>query len=315
MKVLTRTPLRISLFGGGTDLKEYYENSYGKALSLTFNKYCYVLVTDENYYDDKVFKNVEIIDGHNYDGIKNNLIKQIAKFYALHGIKIYHNIDVGAGSGLATSSALAVGLVNAINKYRNVRMGKMDIADAAIYFERILCNELGGIQDQYAVALGGLNEYTFRRNDVVVTNHDNKMKCLCNNLYLVHTGIYRNSHYIQQELSNEIMNGNAVEHLDMIKEIAETSIKLLNVGKYNEFGKLLSITWEEKRKLTKNITNSSLDELYNNIIESGAIGAKLLGAGSGGYFICYVPDENKKIFEKSIKCDKIVGDYDGTKII
>lgn len=294
--IITKTPFRMSFFGGGTDIESYF-NSYGGAvLSTTFDKYCYVIVRHLprffEYSSELVYSKMERVT--DIDSIEHPLIRQAMKMLDMREIRLTYEADLPARSGLGTSSSFAVGMLNAFHRLKNENVGKRQLADEAIYLERVLCNEAGGWQDQIAAAYGGLNKIEFAdgRFDVkpVRISAERKQK-LNNNLMMFFTGFTRFSSDLQK--SNNVT---AKEHLSQLQEmygLVGEAEKILTEdgGDLNEFGRLLDYTWKLKRQTGKAISTNAIDEIYEKGIKAGALGGKLLGAGGGGFVLFYVPEE------------------------
>lgn len=297
--VITKTPFRISFFGGGSDYKEFYSEYGGSVLSTTFDKYCYVNVRHlSGYFDYKThltYSKSEFVN--RYEEIEHPVIREAMSLLDMHELRLIYDADLPARSGLGTSSSFAVGMLNAFHALKGKYVDSKTLAEEAIYLERILCNEAGGIQDQIAAAYGGFNRIQFRENGfevypVIISQERKKM--LNQNLMLFFTGFTRFSSEIAIEQKRQTKN-KKTELLEMVQLVDEAESVLTGNGSLREFGKLLDYTWRLKREITNYISNDSIDALYDMALKNGAVGGKLLGAGGGGFLLLYVEPESQKI--------------------
>ena len=334
--VISKTPFRISFFGGGTDFPEFFNEYGGKVISTTIDKYCYVNIRHLpeffEYKDEIIYSKIEQIK--NIDEINHPMVRNTLKLHNIENIKVYYDADLPARTGLGTSSSFAVGLINCILKLKNDNIFKMindeeglyrykeKLTNDAIYVEREMCKEAGGIQDQIAAAFGNLNLITFGKeynNGYNVKNIPLKFDdkdYLNENLMMFFTGISRNSFEIQVETRKNI-NIN-VRKLTEMNKLTDEALSYLYSKDFDEFGKLLDYTWQLKRGLNSGITSDTIDEIYNEAKNVGAYGGKLLGAGGGGFMLFYIKKENqdklrgrlKKLLEIPFSFDE-----EGSKII
>ena len=297
--IITKTPFRMSFFGGGTDLESYFREYGGAVLSTTFDKYCYVTVRHlPRFFEYKThltYSGTEYVN--EYDEIEHPLIREAMRMLDMHELRLTYDSDLPAKSGLGTSSSFAVGMLNAFYSLKGKYADKKKLADKAIYLERELCNEAGGWQDQIAAAFGGLNRINFDSSgyDVhpVIVYPDRKSQ-LNKNLLLFFTGFVRNSAEIQ-----EMNASSSKEKTQMLKEmcnLVDEAEKILTDkhGNLDEFGRLLDIEWKLKRKTGKAVSNIGIDSLYEKGINAGALGGKLLGAGGGGFLLFYAQPESRE---------------------
>ncbi len=296
--IITKTPFRMSFFGGGTDIKEFYEEYGGSVISTTFDKYCYVNVRHLprffEYSNAVVYSKIEKVA--RVEEIEHPLVREAMKFLDMHEINITYDADLPARSGLGTSSSFAVGLLYAFYALKGKYVGKEKLAKDAIYVERVLCREAGGIQDQIATAFGGLNRINFGREEfkvspVIISNE--RKRELNDNLMLFFTGFSRYAGEISrsQVASTREKHKELQEMLGLVNEAEKVLVDKTN--KLEEFGRLLDYTWSIKRGITKEITNEGIDRLYKRAKEAGAVGGKLLGAGGGGFLLFYVEKEKQ----------------------
>lgn len=304
--IITKTPFRMSFFGGGTDFCDFYEKYGGSVISTTFDKYCYVNVRHLphffEYTSEFSYSVIERISDIN--DIKHPMIREAMKMLDMHQIRLSYEADLPARSGLGTSSSFAVGMINAFNALKGKYKSKKEIADAAIYLERVLCSESGGIQDQIAAAFGGFNRINFNEegysvNPIIISPQ--RKSELNQNLMLFFTGFSRFSSDIQEK-TRLVLNERNEELTEILKLVDEAEHILVSKSPLHEFGRLLDYTWKLKRGLSSHISTESIDELYNLAVKAGAIGGKLLGAGGGGFLLFYVEPEKqenvKRVLEK-----------------
>ena len=297
--IITKTPFRMSFFGGGTDLPEFFRQHGGAVISTSFDKYCYVNIRHLppffDYTSEIVYSKIERVT--KLDDIEHPAVKNAMKMLNMHELRITYDADLPARTGLGTSSSFAVGLLNAFYALKGKRPDKKQLADDAIYLERTLCGEAGGWQDQIAATFGGFNRIDFSKDGYTVTpvKISNARKCALNdNLLLFFTGFTRFSADIQQK--NALLRDNRTEELQKMLLLVDRAQDILeNDGKdLDEFGKLLDVSWQLKRRTGDKISTSSIDELYALGMRAGALGGKLLGAGGGGFLLFYVRPENRQ---------------------
>lgn len=302
--VITQTPFRMSFFGGGTDYPGFYEKYGGSVISTTFDKYCYATVRHlPRFFDYTNQITYNVIERTNsVDEIEHPAVRAVMQYLDMREMRIVYEADLPARSGLGTSSSFVVGLLNACYALKGKYVDKRRLADDAIYVERVLCRESGGIQDQIAVSFGGFNRIDFDGSGYkvypIVINQDRK-KLLNDSLMLFFTGFSRISSDIAKKQENEI--GNREKQLLEMKELVNEAEKILtSKTEMNEFGKLLDYTWKLKRGITSEISNDSIDLLYRRAIQAGATGGKLLGAGGGGFLLFYVEKDRQMEVRKAL---------------
>ncbi len=296
--VITKTPFRMSFFGGGTDIPEYFMENGGAVLSTTFDKYCYVTVRHLppffDYNSHLTYSKVEYVN--TYDEIMHPAIRNTMKYLDMHKIRLTYEADLPARSGLGTSSSFAVGMLNAFYALKGKYVDKKKLADDAIYIERKLCQESGGWQDQIAASYGGFNRINFNADgyDVmpVIVSPERK-KRLSDNLLMFFTGFTRFSADVQK--MNCVASVSNLDYLKEMRNLVDEAQKVLTdkEADLDEFGRLLDVTWKLKRQTGSHISTETIDMLYQRGIDAGAIGGKLLGAGGGGFLIFYVQPDKK----------------------
>ena len=296
--VITKTPFRMSFFGGGTDIEEYFKENEGAVLSTTFDKYCYVNVRHLprffNYSTELSYSKTERVT--NIDSIEHPAIRNAMKMLDMHEIRLTYEADLPARSGLGTSSSFAVGMLNAFYALKGRYVDKKRLADEAIYLERVLCNEAGGWQDQIASYFGGFNRINFNIDGYevlpVIISPDRK-KTLSNNLMLFFTGFTRFSSEVQK--SNALGGQSKKILLRQMHDLVDEAEKVLTNQEtdLDDFGRLLDTTWRLKKGTGNAVSTDNIDRLYEKGIKAGALGGKLLGAGGGGFLIFYVRPERQ----------------------
>ncbi len=305
--VITKTPFRISFFGGGTDYPAWFEEHGGSVLSTTINKYCYITCRylppffDFNYkirYTEQEYVK-EIKD------IKHPSVRECLAFVNVKsGIEMQHNSDLPAMSGLGSSSAFTVGFLNSLYELQGANnISKLKLASDAIHVEQKLLKENVGSQDQVAAAFGGFNQIEFSKSKDFKVSPLNisadMMQALQSHLMLFFTGFSRNASEIAAE---QIKNTKTKEsELYAMAAMVPQAISILssNPSRIDDFGKLLNESWKIKRGLSSRITNSHIDSMYASGLEAGAIGGKILGAGGGGFMLLFAkPENHSRIREK-----------------
>ena len=298
--IITRTPLRISFFGGGTDYPAYYREHGGKVLSTTISKYNYLTIRElPPFFDHKYriryykseYKNL-------LDDIEHPSVKACLKFLQIeNGIELVYTGDVPAMSGVGSSSAFTVGLLHSLYALNGQFVTKRKLAYEAIEIEQTIIGEHVGSQDQVAAAFGGFNLVEFFKDNRIVvqpiTIPQNRQKILEDSLVLFFTGISRTASEIAKTQVEETPK--KIKELGQMKEMVEQAIEILHDTGTNldEFGKLLNESWKIKRSITEKISNSKIDLIYERGLKAGALGGKLLGAGGGGFILFYVSPSKK----------------------
>lgn len=311
--IITRTPLRISFFGGGTDIPEFYKKYGGQVLSTTINKYLYITCRHMppfwEYKHRFVYgSNTEFVS--EVDEIDHPSIRETLRFLNVdYGIDMHYNTDIPARSGMGSSSSFTVGMLNAVNGLNGKMKSKHELMYDAIHIEQDMIKEAVGSQDQAAAAYGGFNRIVFRRDGKIevrpVTIPETRIKELNDSLMLVFTGFQRYAKNIEKGKIKKIEQ-NTGSLLEM-KAYVDQGIDILNSERdINEFGALLNDTWKKKRALSEDVSNSNIDEMYERGMKNGAIGGKLLGAGGGGFMLFFVKPEKRSVLKDALKSYNIV---------
>lgn len=301
--IITKTPFRISFFGGGTDYPGWYRENGGAVLSTTIDKYCYITCRFlPPFFDHKhriVYSHIENVK--ELDEINHPSVREVLKWAQIaEGLEIHHDGDLPARSGLGSSSAFTVGLINAIGSLKGKRLDKLSLAKDAINIEQNIIGENVGSQDQISASYGGLNKILFHQDDsflvepMVIKNF--RKRELSDHLMLFFTGFSR----IASEIAKSQIENLKNRQIELIKigEMVDQAIELLQNDSYpiEEFGKLLGEGWRFKRSLSKNISTPEIDLIYEIALNNGAIGGKILGAGGGGFMLLFAkPEYHSKI--------------------
>ena len=294
--IISKTPLRMSFFGGGTDFRTYYENSrfgYGSVISTALDMYVYITVNKR--FDDKIrviYYGNELVDS--IDEVKHDIIRNALKIAGIEkGIEIVYSADIplsSAGVGLSSSSALAVGVMNALHAYKGEFVTPEQLAREACHIEIDCIGQRIGIQDQFAVAYGGFRRYRFSANGAVsaepVPCRAEYMDQLRDNLLLFYTGQGRDSRKILSEQSETIEQ--KMERLDRLVEAVDRNYENLCRGDIDAWGTELDQAWKIKKTFAGGVSTPEIDAMYGAAMSAGALGGKVLGAGGGGFMLLYV---------------------------
>ena len=301
--IITRTPFRMSFFGGGTDIEGYFKKHGGAVLSTTFDKYCYVTVRHLprffEYSTELVYSEIERVVS--VENIRHPAIRHAMKMLDMHELRLTYEGDLPARSGLGTSSSFCVGMLNAFYALKGKYADKEKLAKEAIYLERELCGEAGGWQDQIAASYGGLNRIDFgpagfEVKPVVISPE--RKQSLNDSLMLFFSGFTRMSSEVQEK--NNLTAKSKVSQLgEMVALVDEAEHVLTDkTADMDDFGRLLDHTWQLKRATGDKVSTNEIDALYARAKTAGALGGKLLGAGGGGFLLFYVrPEDQAAVME------------------
>lgn len=306
--VITRTPFRISFFGGGTDYPGWYRKNGGRVLATTIDKYCYLTVRYlPPFFENKYRIIYNIMEGcKTVDEILHPAVREVIKFLKIkEGLEIHHDGDLPARSGLGSSSAFTVGLLHALYALIGQMPYKQKLAKESIYLEQEVLKETVGSQDQVLAAFGGFNLVTFEKDGEMivtpVTIPFKRIEELQNHLMLFYTGIVRTASDVAKTFVPTIAQKE--KQLFAMNEMVDQAMNILNSKTdVKEFGKLLHETWNLKRSLSPSVSNNFIDDVYLNAKSAGAVGGKIIGAGGGGFLLLFVPpafqDKVKKKLNK-----------------
>ncbi|MBI2278865.1 MAG: kinase [Candidatus Brennerbacteria bacterium] len=307
--ILTRTPYRISFFGGGTDYPAWFENfGTGAVLSTTIDKYCYLACRFlPPFFEHKsriVWSKIEVVNHH--DDIEHPTAREALKLLDVKdGVEIHHYGDLPARSGMGSSSAFAVGLLHALNVLHGRPVTKKQLAMDSIHIEQERLGHSVGCQDQTAAAYGGFNRITFGGSEKInvrpVTASPETKEVLQERLLMFFTGLSRDAFEVAEQQVR--VTGQKKEELTKMLSLVDQAEKILQETPHHidEFGRLLHETWTLKRSLTDVISNSRIDDIYERARAAGALGGKLLGAGGGGFLLLYVKPEEQETVKSALK--------------
>jgi D-glycero-alpha-D-manno-heptose-7-phosphate kinase len=318
--IISRTPFRISFFGGGTDYPQWYRENGGSVLSTTIDKYCYISCRElPRFFDYKhriVYSQTEMVE--RAEQIRHPVIKVVLQHMAVEeGLEIHHDADLPARAGMGSSSAFTVGFVNAVKSLRRQQASKEELASMAIHIEQNLLKETIGSQDQISTAYGGFNRIDFKSDDTFsvapVDISPRRLEELEKSLLLFFTGSFR--------VASDVARFQ-VESIDSRRQELSAMAQMVDEGLYilksqstplAEFGQLLHESWMFKRTLSPRVSTPRIDEIYDVAMNAGAIGGKVLGAGGGGFILFYVqPEHQKQVREKLNPLVSVDFKFDGT---
>jgi D-glycero-alpha-D-manno-heptose-7-phosphate kinase len=323
--ILSKTPVRITFFGGGSDYPCYFSKAKGKTLSLAINKYSYIAIN----------RNLEVLNSKfilNYRQIEKVKKISLIKHPSIKACLNYKNIkdpiqinyfgDLPAKTGLGSSSSFTVGLLNCLKAIKKEKKSSFQIAKEAIYVEQKIIKERVGCQDQLTCGMGGLLHITYVKNkDFYIKKNfleKEKIKKLCSYLMLFYTGIDRYSDNVLKEQIKRTKLGHNSEIIKDMVDMVDPAVDSLIKENYYDFGIMLDQSWNLKKKLSNSITNKKIDNYYSIGKKSGAIGGKLLGAGGGGFLMFFVPHKSQKLLLKNLRNLRNIRfspDFLGTRII
>ncbi len=303
--IISKTPFRISFAGGGSDLPGFYKKRSGAVLSTSINKYIYIAI--HPFFDpEKIqlkYSKTELVS--DISEIHHPIFKSALEMYNLKGVDINSIADVPSGTGLGSSSSFTVGLLNAIKAYQNIAVSQELLASKACYIEIDVLKSPIGKQDQYAAAYGGLNFITFHPDETVnvekIIMNPLKKKELEENLIMIYTGDVRSANTILQQQSIAIEESDKFDSQEKMVNLAYDLKSVLEKNQIDEFGRILHEGWLLKKSLISSISNTLIDDIYNQGIKAGALGGKLLGAGGGGFVLFYCPKEKQESFRLMMK--------------
>lgn len=304
--IISRTPYRISFFGGGTDYPGWFRQHGGEVLATTIDKYCYITCRYlPPFFEHRirvVYSKIE--NCVTVDEIKHPAARETLRFLDFdRGVEIHHDGDLPARSGMGTSSSYTVGLLHALYALKGQMPGKRQLADESIHIEQEMLRETVGCQDQVMAAFGGLNHVSFPKDGEAsikpLTLPASKITELNDNLLLCYTGIQRTASTIAESYVNDLAAKE--EQLLSIRDMVQEGVSILsNDRPIEQFGRLLNEAWLSKREMGGDVTNPTVDEIYSAALASGALGGKLLGAGGGGFMLLFVPPESRQHVQKKL---------------
>ena len=323
--IISKTPFRISFFGGGTDYPEWYHENGGSVLATTIDKYCYISCRHlPPFFEHKhriVYSKIESVK--TTEEIQHPVVRAVLSNLSItDGLEIHHDADLPARSGLGSSSSFTVGLINVLNALKGLQISKQDLAKQATYIEQEVLKETVGSQDQVLAAFGGFNRIDFHPDDSfnispVIINKD-LVEQLQSHMLLFFTGLSRFSSDIARDKVSNFTN--RFQELTQIKEMVDEGMSILQSPStpIMDLGKLMHESWKLKRSLSKKVSTPQIDEIYETGIKAGAIGGKVLGAGGGGFILFFAkPENHSKIRERLKNLVHVAFHFDdvGSKIV
>ena len=323
--IISKTPFRISFFGGGTDYPEWYHENGGSVLATTIDKYCYISCRHlPPFFEHKhriVYSKIESVK--TTEEIQHPVVRAVLSNLSItDGLEIHHDADLPARSGLGSSSSFTVGLINVLNALKGLQISKQDLAKQATYIEQEVLKETVGSQDQVLAAFGGFNRIDFHPDDSfnispVIINKD-LVEQLQSHMLLFFTGLSRFSSDIARDKVSNFTN--RFQELTQIKEMVDEGMSILQNPStpIMDLGKLMHESWKLKRSLSKKVSTPQIDKIYETGIKAGAIGGKVLGAGGGGFILFFAkPENHSKIRERLKNLVHVAFHFDdvGSKIV
>lgn len=305
--IISRTPFRMSFFGGGTDYHGWYNENKGAVLATTFDKYCYITCRYlPPFFEHKsriIYSVIEHVK-ENIDEIDHPSVREVLRFLNINeGIEIHHDGDLPARTGLGSSSSFTVGLLNSLYALKGQMITKERLAKEAIHVEQEMIKENVGCQDQMLAAYGGFNYIEFGGSNHLrvqpVTMPAQKLNLLQDHLMLFFTGFSRTASQIAAHQIKNIPNKKV--ELGRMHEMVHEAVDVLNSNDLLKFGKLLDESWKLKRTLSDMVSTDHIDQMYDTATRHGAIGGKLLGAGGGGFVLFFVEPHKQAAVRASLK--------------
>jgi D-glycero-alpha-D-manno-heptose-7-phosphate kinase len=322
--IITRSPLRISLGGGGTDLPSYYKKHSGFLIAAAIDKYVYITL-HQTFGQELIIKYSKLERVQQVHDIQHPIIREALKLVGIDSyLEITSMADIPAGTGLGSSGSFTTALLKALHAYKKNIIHPRDLAEQACHIEIDLLKEPVGKQDQYIAAFGGLTCFQFLPNGHVEATplkiDPETLYNLEDNLLLFFTGYSRSASNILKDQDDKSRQSNKemIDNLHFVKELGYQSQEALEVGDLHKFGELMNVHWEHKRKRSGGMSNPDIDRWYNLAVENGALGGKLIGAGGGGFLMFYAADKARlrhAMHQASLKEVRFRFDFEGTKVV
>jgi D-glycero-alpha-D-manno-heptose-7-phosphate kinase len=323
--IIVRSPLRITLGGGGTDLPSYYRNQTGFLIAAAIDKYVYITV-HQTFIDDLIVKYSMLERVSNIADLKHPIIREAFKLVGLnaHALEITSMADIPAGTGLGSSGSFTTSLLKALHAHRKQLIHPRELAEQACEIEINRLHEPIGKQDQYIAAFGGVTCFRFNRDDSVdawpLKVDTETLYNLEDNLLLFFTGYSRSASSILKKQDDETKKNDSdmIQNLNYVKDLGMRSLKALECGNLVEFGNLMDEHWAHKKRRSGGMSNPKIDEWYNLALKSGAVGGKLIGAGGGGFLMFYAEDKTRlrhAMINAGMTEVRFRFDFEGTKTI
>jgi D-glycero-alpha-D-manno-heptose-7-phosphate kinase len=323
--IITRSPLRISLGGGGTDLPSYYRKHSGFLIAAAIDKYVYITL-HQTFVTDLIVKYSQLERVAHASELRHPIIREAMKLLAIDGpyLELTSMADIPAGTGLGSSGSFTTALLKCLHAYKKNLIHPQTLAEQACHIELDLLKEPVGKQDQYIAAYGGLTCFQFLPNGhVEATPLKVDAETLYNledNLLLFFTGYSRSAGSIlkDQDAKSKVSDKEMIDNLHFVKDLGYQSQEALEVGDLKRFGELMNVHWEHKKKRSGGMSNPDIDRWYNLAMENGALGGKLIGAGGGGFLMFYAADKTKlrhALTHAGLKEVRFRFDFEGTKVV
>ena len=323
--IITRSPLRISLGGGGTDLPSYYRKHGGFLIAAAINKYVYITI-HETFVNDLIVKYSKLERVPNAESIEHPIFREALKLLEIHetNLEISSMADIPAGTGLGSSGSFTTALLKALGTYRKNLVHPRDLADQACHIEIDLLKESVGKQDQYIAAFGGLTAFQFFPDDRVEVSPlkvgTETLYNLEDNLLLFFTNYSRSASSILKDQDDRSLKSEQtmIDNLHFVKDLGWKSKDALESGDLHKFAGLMNVQWEWKRERSADMSNHEIDEWYQMAMKNGAMGGKLIGAGGGGFLMFYTEDKTRlrhAMNQAGLKEVRFGFDFEGTKTI
>ncbi len=323
--IIVRSPLRISLGGGGTDLPSYYREHGGFLIAAAIDKYVYVTL-HRTFVPDLIVKYSKLERVRSADEVEHPIVRESLKLLNIDGmsLELTSMADIPAGTGLGSSGSFTTALLKVLHSYRKMLIQPEELAKQACYIELDLLKEPIGKQDQYIAAFGGITCFEFCKDDTVKTwpiqFSEETLYNLEDNLLLFFTGYSRSASSILKDQDDRSKQNDAAttENLHFVKELGYQSKTALEAGNLDEFGRLMDVHWQYKKKRSNSISNHKINEWYNLAMQNGAIGGKLIGAGGGGFLMFYARDKARLrhiMREARLVEVRFQFDFEGTKVV
>jgi len=323
--VITRSPLRISLGGGGTDLPSYYRKHGGFVIAAAINKYVYITL-HRTFAKEILLKYSKLERVGEVDDIEHPIFRECLKELGIADghIEIASHADIPAGTGLGSSGSFTTALVKALSAHNNKIVSTRFLAEQACKIELDRLGEPIGKQDQYISAFGGVTLFEFFPDERVeispVRMQKETLYDLEDNLILFFTGYSRQASSILKDQDDKSKSGDdeIMKNLHFVKELGKQSLKALESGDLIKFGELMNVHWEHKKRRSGSITNANIDEWHALAMKNGAVGGKLIGAGGGGFLLFYAEDKTKlrhALMKAGLEEVRFGFDFEGTKVV
>jgi D-glycero-alpha-D-manno-heptose-7-phosphate kinase len=323
--IICRSPLRITLGGGGTDLPSYYREHEGFLVAAAIDKYVYITL-HQTFADGLLIKYSQLERAASIEEIQHPIIREAMKLLHIHetNIELTSMADIPAGTGLGSSGSFTTALLKTLHSYKKNLVHPQELAEQACHIEIDRLGEPIGKQDQYIAAYGGITCFRFNKDDKVeawpLKISRETLYNLEDNLLLFFTGYSRSASSILKEQDDKSKKkaDDMIQNLHFVKDLGEKSCKALETGNLHEFGELMNVHWEHKKKRSGSMSNGRIDDWYELARKNGAVGGKLIGAGGGGFLMFYAEDKmrlRRAMVEASLTEVRFNFDFEGTKLV